>query len=173
MKRRGTPTSANWVFGMTWNKGWSSDHHPGRGDRGISQRVYPTGFPRGFLRWSRRRYSGLTLQLRAEVPEAPELVVLVTQSTRHYKPISTRNWLTVDTTNSIIPYYQLYYQQYQQLQQLQRQQQIYSALQQQNNGRLEAPSAKSGLSLDINHSAEGSYNHPLMLLKLKIKMLKF
>ena len=53
------------------------------------------------------------------------------------------------------PYYQLYYQQYQQLQQLQRQQQIYSALQQQNNGRLDASSGKSGLPLDIHHSAEG------------------
>ena len=62
------------------------------------------------------------------------------------------------------PYYQLYYQQYQQLQQLQRQQQLYSALQQQNNGRLDAPSEKSGLSLDIHHSAEGSYNHPFILL---------
>lgn len=56
------------------------------------------------------------------------------------------------------PYYQLYYQQYQQLQQLQRQQQLYAALQQQNNGgRLEAtaPGVKSALSLDIHHSADG------------------
>ena len=61
------------------------------------------------------------------------------------------------------PYYQLYYQQYQQLQQLQRQQQLYSALQQQNN-RLDAQSGKSGLSLDIHHSAEGSYNQTFILL---------
>ena len=69
------------------------------------------------------------------------------------------------------PYYQLYYQQYQQLQQLQRQQQLYSVLQQQNNGRLDASSGKSGLSLDIHHSAEGSHNHPIYTVKLKTKMI--
>ena len=56
------------------------------------------------------------------------------------------------------PYYQLYYQQYQQLQQLQRQQQLYNALQQQNNGRLDASGGKTALSLDIHHSTEGTHN---------------